>query len=125
MANQPTTLVKFILDAVARGGVRPALYVPVGEGAEFQSLTWNDLGQEVRRLAAGLRRAGVQPGDRVVQVSENRNEWILVDLAMHLARAVHVAVHSTLSARQIAHQIVDCQTRFVLLSTADQVAKLT
>src|SRR5882757_4160498 len=123
MAIQPTTLVKFTADAVTRGGSRPALHVPVGDGAEFQSLSWTDLGQEVRRLAAGLRRAGVQPGDRVVQVSENRYEWILVDLAVHIARAVHVAVHATLSARQIAHQISDCQARFVLLSTADQVAK--
>jgi long-chain acyl-CoA synthetase len=124
MASQPTTLVKFIADAIARGGSKPALHVPVGDSADFQLLSWADLGQEVRRLAAGLRRAGVQPGDRVVQVSENRYEWILVNLAVHMARAVHVAVHATLSARQIAHQVSDCQARFVLLSTADQVAKL-
>ena len=60
----------------------------------FKRSRWNDLAHEVRRLAAGLRRAGLQPGDRIVQVSENRYEWILVDLAVHLARGVHVAVHS-------------------------------
>jgi long-chain acyl-CoA synthetase len=124
MPIQPTTLVNFFCDAVARGGSKPALHIPVGDGADFQSLSWTDLGQEVRRLAAGLRRAGVQPGDRVVQVSENRYEWILVDLAVHMACAVHVAVHATLSARQIAYQIVDSQARFVLLSAADQAAKL-
>src|ERR1700754_4189387 len=107
MAVQPTTLAKFFNDAVARGGSQPALHIPVGDSADFQTLSWTDLAQEVRRLAAGLRRAGVQPGDRVVQVSENRYEWILVDLAVHMARAVHVAVHATLSARQIAHQITD------------------
>ena len=68
---------------------------------------WNELAQEVGRLAAGLRRAGVQPGDRVAQVSENRYEWILVDLAVHLARGVHVAIHASLSGPQIAHQISD------------------
>src|SRR3954465_2429800 len=41
-----------------------------------------------------------------------------------MARAVHVGGHATLSARQIAHQISDCQARYVLFSTADQVAKL-
>lgn len=98
--------------------------MPTGNAPGFQTITWNDLAQEVRRLAAGLRRAGVQPGDRVVQISENRYEWILVDLAVHLARGVHVAVHSVLSGQQIAFQIADSEARIVLLSTAEQVSKL-
>ncbi len=70
--------------------------------ATFHTLSWNQLAKEVRRLAAGLRRAGIKPGDRIVQVSENRYEWILLDLAVHLARGVHVAVHASLSGQQIA-----------------------
>ena len=51
------------------------------------------------RLAAAIQAAGVEPGDRVAQVSENRYEWIITDLAMHLAGAVHVPIHVTLSGR--------------------------
>ena len=43
---------------------------------------------------------------------------------MHLARGVHVAVHATLSAQQIAQQIADCEAKFVLISTAAQVDRL-
>jgi long-chain acyl-CoA synthetase len=125
MSAPPTTLVKLFTDCVTRNGNRTALLLPTDGAAKFQPLSWNELAHEVRRLAAGLRRAGVQTGDRVAQVSENRYEWILVDLALHLARGVHVAVHASLSSRQIAHQITDSGARIVLLSTADQAAKLS
>jgi long-chain acyl-CoA synthetase len=124
MAAAATTLVKLFCDCVERNGNFPALHLPSGTGAEFHSLTWNELAHEVRRLAAGLRRAGVKPGDRVAQVSENRYEWILVDLAVHLARGVHVAVHASLSGPQIAWQIADSGACLVLLSTSEQAQKL-
>ena len=54
-----------------------------------------------------LRIAGIAPGDRVAHVSENRYEWIITDLALHLVGAVHVPIHVTLSAEQIAEQIAD------------------
>ena len=100
------------------------MHLPAADGTSFQALIWTDLGQEVRRLAAGLRRAGIQPGDRVGQISENRYEWILLDLAVHLVRGVHVALHSVLSGQQIAFQIADSGARIVVLSTANQSDKL-
>ncbi|HZZ27870.1 MAG TPA: AMP-dependent synthetase/ligase, partial [Pirellulales bacterium] len=124
MSVPSTTLVKLFCDSVARGGDRTALHLPTGNGAAFRSLSWNELAHEVRRLAAGLRRAGVQPGDRVVQVSENRYEWILADLAVHVARGVHVALHASLSGSQIAWQIANSEAQMVLLSTAEQAGKL-
>ncbi len=124
MNQKATTLVQLFLDTAARGGNKVALHMPTGEGAGFSTLTWNNLAQEVRRLAAGFRRAGLQPGDRVAQVSENRYEWILVDLAVHLARGVHVAVHVALSAQQIAYQIADSEASFVILSTEAQAERL-
>src|SRR5262249_55961613 len=98
MPPAAATLVQLFRDCVERGGDQKALSVPSHDGSGFQSLTWSQLAHEVRRLAAGLRKAGVQPGDRVAQVSENRYEWILTDLAVHMARGVHVALHAALSA---------------------------
>jgi long-chain acyl-CoA synthetase len=78
----------------------------------------------VFRLAAALRQTGVEPGDRVVQLSENRPEWIVVDLAILFAGGVHVPIHSTLAGPQVVEQIRDCGTRIVLVSTAAQAEKL-
>ena len=121
---ESSTLFHLFHQCVARGGNRTALYVPNADGSNFTTLTWADLANEVYRLAAGLRRAGLTPGDRVAQVSENRYEWILLDLAVHAARGVHVAVHSVLSGAQIAYQIADSDARLVVISTQSQAEKL-
>jgi long-chain acyl-CoA synthetase len=125
MSAESNTLVHLFQQSVARGENRTALFVPNADGSNFTALTWADLAHEVYRLAAGLRRAGLMPGDRIVQVSENRYEWILLDLAVHVARGVHVAVHSVLSGSQIAYQIANSEARIVVISTQAQAEKLS
>ena len=115
------TIPAFLADAVARRGDEPALGM-IRDG-ELHWRTWREVWRDAQALAATLRAAGVQPGDRVAQVSENRYEWIITDLALHLAGAVHVPIHVTLSGEQIAEQIAECGARLVFVSTAELLAK--
>jgi long-chain acyl-CoA synthetase len=107
---------------VAADAERPALHVK--RGGTYQSRTWKELARDVRRTAAALVRFGVQPGDRVVQISENRYEWIVCDLAIQMAQAVHVPVHASLSGAQVAYQVNHSGAAVVLLSTVEQAEKL-
>ncbi|MFV2066641.1 MAG: AMP-binding protein, partial [Pirellulales bacterium] len=107
---------------VDRCGERDAIWISVD--GSYRGRTWNALAADVRRLAGGLRRAGVRPGDRVVQVAENRLEWIVADLAISAARAVHVPIHATLSGPQIAYQIDHSGAQLVLLSGRQQADAL-
>ena len=116
------TLISLFFRRVEADGSRPALWT-CQQGA-FRSRTWNEIAQDVRRAAGVLTTLGVEPGDRVVQVSENRYEWIICDLAIALARGVHVPVHASLTGAQIAYQIADSGARLVVLSTPAQAAKL-
>lgn len=90
----------------------------------IQKQTWQQLARDLYRLAAQLISLGVQPGDRVAQLSENRYEWIVGDLAIHLCQAIHVPIHAPLAAPQIGYQIQNSGTRVVLVSTAVQQEKL-
>jgi len=116
------TLVAMFARRVAADGDRPAIHVKRGD--KFVMLTWNRMAEDARRLAVVLTDLGVQPGDRVIQVSENRYEWIVADLAVHMARAIHVAVHSTLTGPQIAFQIVNSGARLAIISGPEQAQKL-
>jgi long-chain acyl-CoA synthetase len=120
--GQRDTLVSLFFRRVEADGPQPALWLC--QQGSFRSLSWNEIAQDVRRAAAVLASLGVEPGDRVVQVSENRYEWIVSDLAIALARGVHVPVHASLTGAQIAYQIADCGARLVIVSTPAQAAKL-
>ena len=124
MDESRETLVALFGLRAREGAHRPAIHLPDGAGA-FRTLTWREVADDARRAALALKRLGVEAGDRVVQVSENRYEWIVVDLAMHLVRGVHVAVHAALSAPQIAYQIIDSGARVVIASGPEQMAKLS
>ena len=119
--NPPQTIPAFFADTVARRARQQALGF-IGNG-ELHWRTWHEVADDAARLAAAIQAAGVEQGDRVAQVSENRYEWIITDLALHLAGAVHVPIHVTLSGQQMAEQISDCEARLVFVSSKELLAK--
>ena len=65
-------LADFLRDTAARLPDQAAL---VFDG---QSLTFNEMDREVDSLVRGLRKAGLEPGDRCVLMMPNCLEWPLV-----------------------------------------------
>ncbi|MCA9247095.1 MAG: long-chain fatty acid--CoA ligase [Planctomycetales bacterium] len=120
----PGTIVEMFIERVRMDGPNPALFIKDTRADEFRALTWNDLAVRVRRVAAALLRLGVQPGDRVVQISENCPEWIICDLAIQMTRGVHVPLHASLAGDQFAEQIADCDPKVVMFSDKVQAKKL-
>jgi long-chain acyl-CoA synthetase len=109
------TIPAFFARAVARYGDQPALgFIRNGE---LHWRTWQQVFDEVAQKTSLLSFADIEPGDRVAHVSENRYEWVITDLAIHLVGAVHVPIHVTLSGEQIAEQIADCGARLVIVSS--------
>ncbi|HUF80869.1 MAG TPA: AMP-dependent synthetase/ligase, partial [Burkholderiales bacterium] len=116
------TIISLFSQRIKSHGSSPALHVPAPGG--FEMRTWQQLADKVYRLAGLFVRLGVEPGDRILQISENREEWIVCDLAIQCVRGVHVPVHSSLTGPQIAWQIVDSGARIVCFSTEEQANKL-
>ncbi|MDP2791624.1 MAG: AMP-binding protein, partial [Rectinemataceae bacterium] len=48
----------------------------------FQPATYGNLLQSAATFAAGLSALGIQRGDRVGLISDNRKEWLSADLAI-------------------------------------------
>ena len=71
----------------------PFLWAKV-EGS-WKSLSWGETEKKVKQLAAGLKYLGIESGDKVVIVSENRPEWIISDLAINTLNAVTVPAYTT------------------------------
>lgn len=112
--DEPLTIPRVFAETVSRSDDAPALGSIRGGRLSWQ--TWAELADEVRSQAAAIAAAGIQPGDRVAQVSENRREWIVTDLAIHLARGVHVPIHATLPPPLVAEQIRDSGARLAFVS---------
>ncbi len=119
--NPPESIVGLLASRLAESADQLALWTKAGD---WRSRTWSEVGHDVLRMASWLVEQGIEPGDRVAHLSENRYEWLLADLAMHVAGAVHVPIHAPLTGEQAAFQIRDSDSRLVLLSTTEQAGKL-
>ncbi len=87
----------------------------------WTDLTYRQIEERVARLAARLEKLGIEPGERVGLLSENRPEWAIVDFACACSGIVDVPVYPTLPANQIAYMLRDSGARLVFAATREQV----
>jgi len=117
-----SNLPALFLSAVREKG-RPDLF-GIRRSGGWEWISSLDALTQVREIAAGLVALGLQPGDRVVLVSENRPEWILSDLGIQFAGGITVPVYPTLPAEQVRYLLRDSGAKVALVSTNDQAAKV-
>ncbi|MCS7272736.1 MAG: long-chain fatty acid--CoA ligase [Fimbriimonadales bacterium] len=99
------------------------LYLVKREGV-YQPISWRTVRRDVETLAAALIARGIQPGDRVAILSENRYEWVVADLAILHAGAVSVTLHFPLTPTQVEEQLRDSEARAIFVSNAQQAQKV-
>jgi long-chain acyl-CoA synthetase len=107
-------LVSLFLTRASEKGEKPFLWAR-REG-EWRAISWAYAARQVAALAASLKRIGLEPGDRVALVSENRPEWLISDLAIMAAGCVTVPTYTTNTTRDHAHVLGNSGARAVIVS---------
>ena len=69
----------------------------------WQERTWAEYADEVVATAIAMLDLGVQAGDHVAILSENREEWVFADLAAQAIGARSVGVYPTNPAPEVAY----------------------
>ena len=117
------TLISMFEQSVQSYGNKPALaHKP--KGGTYQDISYAELGESVDAFCKGLNTLGVQKGDRIAILSENRPEWAISDFGILKARAVNVPMFSTLTAAQVGYILKDSGAKIICVSTKDQLEKV-
>ena len=91
----------------------------------WQKFSTQEVIDHARALAAGLHAAGVQPGDRIANVTEtNRSEWNFIDLAVLQLGAVHVPIYPTQTPEECHYILEDSGARCIFVSSDALAAKI-
>ena len=110
-------------DAVQQYGNKPALaHKP--RGGTYQDISYTEFGASVDAFSKGLNALGVQKGDRIAILSENRPEWAISDFGILKAGAVNVPMFSTLTAAQVGYILKDSGAKIICVSTEKQLEKV-
>ena len=107
-------LIALFLARAAEKGDAPFLWAK-REG-QWRSTSWAEAARQVAALAISLRKIGLEQGDRVALVSENRPEWLIADLGIMAAGCVTVPTYTTNTTRDHAHILGNSGARAVIVS---------
>jgi long-chain acyl-CoA synthetase len=122
VATPWNSLPSMLFDLARRWPNRPMLRFWRDGG--WRALSWADFARRTAAVAAGLRAAGVSPGDRVLLVSESRPEFNVADAALMAVGAVTVPTYTTNLPGDHAHVLRDSGARTAVVSTPALVAKV-
>ena len=81
-------------------------------------LSYGELAQRVRQLAAGLRALGIRREERLLVLMHDSNDWPVSFLGAMFAGAVPVAVNTLLTADDYAYMLENSRAQAVLVSGA-------
>jgi acyl-CoA ligase (AMP-forming) (exosortase A-associated) len=81
-------------------------------------LTYTETTTQIRRIANGLIKLGVNRGDRVAVYLDKRIEGVIAYFAASLCGAVFVPVNPVLKPAQVGHILSDCTVSVLISSNA-------
>jgi long-chain acyl-CoA synthetase len=92
----------------------PAILTGDGEVA----MSWDQLRDRVARIAGGLAKLGIEKGDTVALMLNNRPEFVPCDMAAVALGAVPFSIYQTSSPEQIAYVAGDAEAKVAIVETA-------
>ncbi len=90
----------------------------------WQEITWSEFWDAVLDAAHGLLALGIQEGDRVSIHSEDRPEWVILDMATVAVRAMTVGLYPTNPAAEVEYLLSDSGSVVHLAEDQEQADKV-
>jgi len=115
------TVPERFLRAVAQRGDRVAMRHK--KRGLWHAITWAEYGRAAQEVAFGLVSLGVQPGQAVAIIGNNRPEWLFCDMGALLAGCLSVAVYATNPPEQCAYVLGHCEARVFFVEDEEQLDK--
>ena len=116
------TINQMVQNTIQQHGSKPALSYKVNK--QYQDISYTTLGERINHFCLGLTELGMQKGDRVALLSENRPEWAITDLATLAGGGVTVPMFSTLTSAQVEYIVRDSGAKIICVSSEQQLEKI-
>lgn len=100
----------------------PAYHVRGDNG--WEATNWTGYATNVRRVAAALIASGVESGQVVCILGNNRPEWVEMDLGAMCINVIPAGIYQTCSAEEIAYILNHSEAPIVLVENESQWAKV-
>src|SRR5215470_5654942 len=90
----------------------------------WRASTWTDYQARVRDFALGLFLLGVQRGEVVALIGDNRPDWAAGEIAAHALGAISLGIYRDALEDEVAHLLRAAEAVAVFAEDEEQVDKL-
>src|SRR5579859_4684014 len=90
----------------------------------WQSITWREFADHVTHFALGLWALGIQRGERVAIIGDNRPEWLYAELGAQAVGGIPIGIYQDSVAEEVLYILNEALVRFVVVEDQEQVDKL-
>ncbi len=90
----------------------------------WQEFTWRDYASHARAFGLGLVALGLQPGEKVAILCDNRPEWLYAELGTLAVGGIAVGVYQDAVAREVGHVIDHADATYVVAEDQEQLDKV-
>ncbi|RMG65807.1 MAG: hypothetical protein D6722_15640 [Bacteroidetes bacterium] len=97
---------------------KPYLHQPID--GQWYEWTWQETGDEVRRIAAAIEAKGYAPGSRIGILSRNCAHWIMSDIAIMLSGHVSVPIYPNVNADTVRYVLTHSETKLLFVGKLEQ-----
>ena len=116
------TINQMVQNTIQQHGSKTALSHKVDK--EYQDISYAALAERIKHFCLGLTELGLQKGDRVALLSENRPEWAITDLAILAGGGVTVPMFATSTSAQVEYIVRDSGAKIICVSSERQLQKI-
>jgi long-chain acyl-CoA synthetase len=96
----------------------------VKEFGIWQTYTWKDYYEKVKYFSLGLISLGLEPGDKVSILGENKPEWYWAELGVQAAGGVVIGIFTDCMSNEVKYFVGHSDSKFVIAHDQEQVDKL-
>ncbi|WP_323040847.1 long-chain fatty acid--CoA ligase [Gemmobacter sp.] len=89
----------------------------------WRAFSWGDYWTHAKWIGLGLRRLGLQRGEVVQILSEDRREWLYFDQGVQCVGGISSGIYTTDSSSQVAYILSDSRCRFLVVENEEQLDK--
>lgn len=95
------------------------------ENGQWISYSTDQLIAEAEAMSLGLIALGLQKGDKVATIANNRPEWNFTDFGILQAGGIHVPIYPTITDEDYNYILNHAEVKFIFISSAELYERIS